>query len=64
MNELEEMVFNSHAENLIKAKKRIKELESPMQEYINKWEAAKTIEDLKFLSETTKDEFKQLLNKG
>ena len=42
MNELEKIVFDSHVNNLIKAKLRIKELESAMQLIVEEIEGHET----------------------
>ncbi len=42
MNELERIVFDSHVNNLIKAKLRIKELESAMQLIVDEIEGHET----------------------
>ena len=61
MNELEKIVFDSHVNNLIKAKLRIKELESAMQLIVEEIEGHETRHiDICIKA---KAKFKQLLSK-
>ena len=62
MNELEKIVFDSHVNNLIKAKSRIKELELAMKKYCGSHGNARKPGFSYGYTDFYYDSFKQLLS--